>query len=322
MRVSCEQAAANRQKILDVAGTLFRERGFDGTGVDDIMKRAGLTHGGFYGHFGSKDDLAAETCTRVMAGEGWAERLTGAPNPLFGAVVGAYLSPRHRDAPGRGCLLAALGSDVVRQPRSVRRAFTEGLRDPLGVGELGVIAGQALRLAIFGDKFHRRALQVTDDRVIPMALAKCLLIDADVGDRPGFFPGLAACDRATHHAPGFIPTDADNLARALHRAALQDQIDNQPLHQQRKAAPWLGPGDTHLFVGYVPQRHRRHTSITQAAELGQRADFGLDKIRAHSRHRSIATLMLYVGRTRPAADADDAGGSGRRHLHVVIAVTD
>jgi TetR/AcrR family transcriptional repressor of nem operon len=65
MRVSREQAAANRQKILDVAGTLFRERGFDGTGVDDIMKRAGLTHGGFYGYFRSKDDLAAETCTRV-----------------------------------------------------------------------------------------------------------------------------------------------------------------------------------------------------------------------------------------------------------------
>jgi len=128
MRVTREQAAAHRQTILDAAGTLFRERGFDGSGVDDIMKRAGLTHGGFYGHFGSKDDLAAETCTSVMAGERWAERLTGAPNPSLGAVVGAYLSPRRRDAPGRGCFLAALGSDVARQPRSVRRAFTEGLR--------------------------------------------------------------------------------------------------------------------------------------------------------------------------------------------------
>src|ERR1700758_1308646 len=128
MRVSCEQAEANRAKILEVAGTLFRERGFDGTAVDDIMPRAGLTHGGFYGHFRSKDDLAAETCARVMAGDGWAERISGTPNPSFGAVIGAYLSPRHRDAPGRGCLLAAVGSDVVRQPRSVRRAFTEGLR--------------------------------------------------------------------------------------------------------------------------------------------------------------------------------------------------
>jgi len=83
MRVSREQAEANREKILEVAGTLFRERGFDGTAVDDIMRRAGLTHGGFYGHFGSKDDLAAETCARVMAGEGWAERISGAPDFLI-----------------------------------------------------------------------------------------------------------------------------------------------------------------------------------------------------------------------------------------------
>src|ERR1700719_2140721 len=128
MRVTREKAAANREQILEVAGTLFRERGFDGTAVDDIMRRAGLTHGGFYGHFGSKDDLAAENCARVMAGDGWAERISGSPNPSFGAVIRAYLSPNHRDAPGRGCLLAAVGSDVARQPRPVRRAFTEGLR--------------------------------------------------------------------------------------------------------------------------------------------------------------------------------------------------
>ena len=128
MRVTREQAAAHRQTILDAAGTLFRERGFEGTGVDDIMKRAGLTHGGFYGHFASKDDLAAETCARVLESEGWAERVAGTRSPSFGAVVRWYLSRRHRDDPGHGCLFAALGSDVVRQPRSVRRAVTEVLR--------------------------------------------------------------------------------------------------------------------------------------------------------------------------------------------------
>src|SRR5580658_10050289 len=66
VRVTRKQAAANRERVLDVAGTLFRERGFDGIGVADIMKRAGLTHGGFYGQFGSKDDLAAETTARVL----------------------------------------------------------------------------------------------------------------------------------------------------------------------------------------------------------------------------------------------------------------
>jgi TetR/AcrR family transcriptional repressor of nem operon len=128
VRVTRQQATANRENILDVAGTLFRERGFDGIGVADIMKRAGLTHGGFYGHFASKDDLAAEITARVLGKEGWPERLTGTPNPSFGEVVRAYLSKRHRDNAGSGCLLAAVGSDVVRQPRRVRHAFTEGLR--------------------------------------------------------------------------------------------------------------------------------------------------------------------------------------------------
>jgi TetR/AcrR family transcriptional repressor of nem operon len=111
-----------------VAGALFRERGFHGIGVADIMKRAGLTHGGFYGQFASKDDLAAETTARVLGKAGWQERLTGKANPSFSDVVRAYLSPRHRDDPGTGCLLSALGSDAARQPRAVRRAFTEGFR--------------------------------------------------------------------------------------------------------------------------------------------------------------------------------------------------
>jgi TetR/AcrR family transcriptional repressor of nem operon len=127
VRVTREQAAANREKVLDVAGTLFRQRGFDGIGVADIMKRAGLTHGGFYGQFASKDDLAAEA-TRVLGKAEWRERLTGKANPSLGEVVRAYLSPRHRDDPGTGCLISALGSDAARQPRAVRRAFTDGFR--------------------------------------------------------------------------------------------------------------------------------------------------------------------------------------------------
>lgn len=133
MRVTRDQAAANRETILEVAGTLFRERGYDGIGVADIMKRAGLTHGGFYGHFASKDDLAAEITARVLGREGWLERLTGKRRPAMADVVRNYLSPRHRDDPGHGCLFAALGSDVARQPRSVRRAFTDGLRKRLDI---------------------------------------------------------------------------------------------------------------------------------------------------------------------------------------------
>jgi TetR/AcrR family transcriptional regulator, transcriptional repressor for nem operon len=127
MRVTREQAAANRETILEVAGTLFRERGYDGIGVADIMKRAGLTHGGFYGHFQSKDDLAAEITSRVLGRDGWLERVTGSASPSLHEVVRKYLTTRHRDDAGHGCLFAALGSDVARQPRPVRRAFTEGL---------------------------------------------------------------------------------------------------------------------------------------------------------------------------------------------------
>jgi TetR/AcrR family transcriptional repressor of nem operon len=126
--VTRQQAAANRERVLEVAGTLFRERGFDGIGVADIMKRAGLTHGGFYDQFGSKDDLAAEATARVLGKTGWQQRLTGKPDPSFGDAVRAYLSPRHRDDPGTGCLISALGSDAARQSRAVRRAFTDGFR--------------------------------------------------------------------------------------------------------------------------------------------------------------------------------------------------
>jgi len=66
MKVSREQAAENRERIVQVAAKLFRERGFDGVGVADLMKAAGLTHGGFYGHFASKEDLAGEACGRAI----------------------------------------------------------------------------------------------------------------------------------------------------------------------------------------------------------------------------------------------------------------
>src|SRR5260370_41122911 len=66
MRVSRDKAAENRERIVDTASRLFRDKGFDGVGLDAIMKGAGLTHGGFYGHFASKDDLAADAVTRAL----------------------------------------------------------------------------------------------------------------------------------------------------------------------------------------------------------------------------------------------------------------
>jgi TetR/AcrR family transcriptional repressor of nem operon len=121
MRVSREKAEANRERIVEAAARLFRERGFDGVGVDAIMKAAGLTHGGFYGHFQSKDDLAAEAVARAL--ERSAERLSGYTD--IGSVVEGYLADSHCADRGGGCPLAALGGDIVRESKSVRRVLSE-----------------------------------------------------------------------------------------------------------------------------------------------------------------------------------------------------
>ncbi len=131
MRVSKEQAAENRRRVVEVASALFRERGFNGIGVADLMKEAGLTHGGFYGQFASKEDLAAEACARAM--EVMAERWAGSAEMPPGdealtALLEGYLSPLHRDHSAAGCPIAALGVDVSRQGGAVRGAFTRGLR--------------------------------------------------------------------------------------------------------------------------------------------------------------------------------------------------
>jgi TetR/AcrR family transcriptional repressor of nem operon len=130
MRVSREQMAENRERILDTAATLFRERGFDGVGVADVMKAVGLTHGGFYGHFSSKDDLAAQALGRafVHANQWAAEAKSAEPQAPLQAIVSRYLSPSHRDDPGQGCPVAALGCDIARQGGASRLAATEGVR--------------------------------------------------------------------------------------------------------------------------------------------------------------------------------------------------
>jgi TetR/AcrR family transcriptional regulator, transcriptional repressor for nem operon len=130
MRVSREQAAENRERVLEIASRLFREKGLDGIGVADLMKAAGLTHGGFYGHFASKEDLAAQACARALQGslpkwQAWAA--TDPDDPLAG-VAAHYLSAAHCNKPGEGCALAALASEGSRHNPPVRQALTEGMR--------------------------------------------------------------------------------------------------------------------------------------------------------------------------------------------------
>jgi TetR/AcrR family transcriptional repressor of nem operon len=122
MKVTKAQAQANRTHVVETASQLFRERGFDGVGVADLMAAAGFTHGGFYKHFGSKADLMAESTAC-----GIAQTVALSEGVEASKFVRHYLSREHRDRRANGCTVAALGADAARQPESVRVAFADGV---------------------------------------------------------------------------------------------------------------------------------------------------------------------------------------------------
>jgi len=135
MRVSREKFAETRDRILDTAARLFREKGFDGIGLGDIMKAAGLTHGGFYGHFGSKEDLEAQALSLALARSvtDWSQLIDSAAARPLSALAGQDLCRNHRENVGEGCALAALGVDTAREGEPVRRALTAGLEPSLAL---------------------------------------------------------------------------------------------------------------------------------------------------------------------------------------------
>jgi len=115
--------------VIDVASRLFRERGFEGIGVADLMKEAGLTHGGFYGQFKSKEDLKIQASRRALSRnkDRWAKVLAETPSEKLSALARFYLSDAHRDRRGEGCALAALGGDAPRYDRELQAAFKDGI---------------------------------------------------------------------------------------------------------------------------------------------------------------------------------------------------
>ena len=116
MRVSRVQAEENRQNVIDVASRLFREHGFDGIGLKDLMEGAGMTHGAFYKQFESKEDLIAAASARALerAMGRWSEAADANPKDPLGAVIAFYLSKGHRKEKLDGCPLVALGADAGR----------------------------------------------------------------------------------------------------------------------------------------------------------------------------------------------------------------
>lgn len=134
MRVSKEKAAEHRHRIVAAAARLFRERGIGGTGVDSITREAGLTHGAVYSQFGSKEAIAIDSIRAALRNSTRVWLRTAARSrqkKVLAALVESYLSVAHRDAPGTGCLVAALAGDISRQPRSIRDAFTQEFKQTL-----------------------------------------------------------------------------------------------------------------------------------------------------------------------------------------------
>lgn len=149
MRVTKAQAQANRARIVETASALFREHGYDGVGVADLMAAAGFTHGGFYKHFRSKADLMAET-----AATGMSQSVAATGDVDLAQFVRHYISREHRDARAEGCTMAALCGDAARQSQDVKATFAAGIEDMLATPER---AGAAL-----GDTepHHRRAQRI------------------------------------------------------------------------------------------------------------------------------------------------------------------
>lgn len=174
-RITKEEKARNRQNIVEAAGRMFRAQGIDAVGIADLMKEAGLTHGGFYNHFASKDDLAAEVCNASFAASlgvlRQAVEAGDAPTgPPLRRVVEDYLSAEHRDALDGGCPSASLVVDAGRQSEAVQREYAAGVE--------GYLDGFAAEFAREGDitpeEARERAVLLLSRMIGAMVLARAV----------------------------------------------------------------------------------------------------------------------------------------------------
>ncbi|ARB30020.1 TetR/AcrR family transcriptional regulator [Pseudomonas tolaasii] len=138
-RVSRKQAELNREIIVEAATHLFRERGLHGISLSDVMAAAGLTHGGFYGHFASKEALATEACNKAFeqSNLGWQEKINRSADQQAAreAILRPYFSASHRDNPGDGCPISAFTPDMCHEPAdtALQHAFIDGVEVSLDI---------------------------------------------------------------------------------------------------------------------------------------------------------------------------------------------
>src|SRR6266481_2618824 len=130
MRYSREHKLETHARIVKKASMRLREKGAHGIGVADLMKEAGLTHGGFYAHFDSREALVIEAFAHAMdrSTEHWRKLTEEAPpEKRLAIIVDSYLTSAHRDDPGRGCAVPALGAEIARESPKTRKAFAAKL---------------------------------------------------------------------------------------------------------------------------------------------------------------------------------------------------
>jgi TetR/AcrR family transcriptional repressor of nem operon len=166
------EKAETHARIVAIAARRLRERGLDGVGVADLMKEAGLTVGGFYKHFASRDALVAEA---VDASTGrWQKRIAAGETPSAAELIDEYLSPDHRDNPGLGCPISALAPDLARADAETRAVATADIRRTIGL-----LAGL---LADPPDDAARRRAMLTYSALIG-AVAVARVVDDDALSR-------------------------------------------------------------------------------------------------------------------------------------------
>ena len=137
------EKAKTHKRIVSIASKKFREEGLAGVGIAELMKEAGLTVGGFYKHFDSRDDLVAEAVSSAFGG--WKRRVdaaaSGGPSVSLAKLIDDYLTAAHRDDPGTGCAFSALAPEIARSDKRTRALTTEQVRNDIQL-IAGLIAGR------------------------------------------------------------------------------------------------------------------------------------------------------------------------------------
>lgn len=178
MRYPVEETAAKHERIVKQASRLFRERGFENVTVSEVMKAAGLTHGAFYAHFNSKEDLQEAAIAYGQAISAGRVRSHGATKKGLKAFADRYLSARHRDNPGDGCTMVSLAQEVAHSTPEIKAAFEQGLEEILSASSAdrkeaifqtaallgGVVLARAVKDPRFSDEILESVRQKISQR--------------------------------------------------------------------------------------------------------------------------------------------------------------